>query len=456
MSEKRIDDIVEVLIALAQQDFSARALVSERRDEIDAIAAGINMLAEELGGQVASRQELESAYASLQDAQAQLVVAEKFAAIGQLASGVAHELNNPASWILLGLEHGRRRVAEARALPPSEHARAVEILGELDTMLADARAGMERIKVVVGDLRTLSRGDHDEVTELDLNDVVHLSCKLARPAYQSMAKIVLELGALPVIRGSHTRLGQLVTNLIVNAAQAVSDGSGTGEIVISTRAAGDRVVLAVEDTGPGIPDALRERVFEPYFTTKSAEIGTGLGLALVRKIASAHGGHARVGRGQRSGACIEVAFPVPRQLPISSIGASRHSPPPAGPRGRLLVIDDEPMLLRAISDALHDTHDVVIARGGSEAVAILERDRGFDLVVCDLQMPGFDGVAVYEAVVERIPEHLGSLVFMTGGAVTPRVQTFLSRTRPRLIDKPIDLDALSRLASTAVLQRKAG
>jgi signal transduction histidine kinase/ActR/RegA family two-component response regulator len=455
-NESRIDDIVEVLIALAQQDFSARARISERRDEVDAIAAGINMLAEELGGEVASRRELEAAYASLKDMQAQLVVAEKFAAIGQLASGVAHELNNPASWILLGLEHGRRRIAEARAASFADHARLTTILGELETILGDAQAGMERIKVVVGDLRTLSRAEQDEVTELDLNDVVHQSCKLARPVYQSSARIVLQLAALPSIRGSATRLGQLVTNLIVNASQAIAARGSDNEIVIATRAEENHVILTVEDTGPGIPTELRERVFEPYFTTKPAEIGTGLGLALVRKIASAHGGEARVTQGARSGACIEVRFPISHEPAPAAVKVrpSRDATPVQ--RGRLLVIDDEPMLLRAISGALHEAHDVVVARGGNEGLGILEGDRAFDLIVCDLQMPGFDGVAVFEAVAQRMPAQLESLVFMTGGAVTPRVQAFLGRRELRVLDKPIDLDALSRLARAAVEKRKAG
>jgi signal transduction histidine kinase/CheY-like chemotaxis protein len=449
----RFDEILEVLMALARQDFSARVEVSHRLDEVDAIATGINMLAEELGEQVTSKHDLEAAYASLQETQAQLVVAEKFAAIGQLASGVAHELNNPASWILLGLQHARRRVAEARSLGPDQHARIAEILGELDVMLADARAGMERIRVVVGDLRTLSRGDADEVVDLALNDVVRLSLKLARPAYKDSAKIVLELGELPLITGSHTRLGQLVTNLILNAAQALGDGGGEHEIAITTRCDGQHVILSVEDTGPGIPPELRERVFEPYFTTKPADIGTGLGLALVRKIASAHGGVARVAQGTRSGALIEVLFPIAHKVPAPPAEISPVQPARPALRGRLLIVDDEPMLLRAIADALREEHEVVTAQGGSEALAILEKDQEFDLVLCDLQMPALDGVAVYDAISKLAPERLNTLVFMTGGVVTSRVQKFVESARPRLLDKPIDLDAILDLAAAAVAQR---
>lgn len=442
---KRLDGIIEVLLALAQQDFTARAPVSERLDDVDAIAVGINMLAEELGGAVASRRELEAAYAQLQETQEKLVNAEKFAAIGQLAAGVAHELNNPSSWILLGLAHAQRRVAEARALALEEHAKRMEILVDIEATLADANAGMERIRVVVGDLRTLSRGDADEVTDIALNDVIELTCKLARPAYQTTAKLILELGEVPLIRGSQARIAQLVTNLLLNAAHAI--GSESGEIAVTTRFDGQHVILAVEDSGPGISDELRERVFEPYFTTKPVEVGTGLGLALVRKIANAHGGNARVARGRRRGACIEVLFPVPAAAVAVANARSRGMTSPR--RGRLLVIDDEPMLLRAVTSALDDAHEVVTALGGEEALALLEHDRAFDLIICDLQMPVLDGVSIYEAVAAATPERLGSLVFMTGGAVTARAQTFLARTRPRVIEKPLELDTLVELANAA-------
>jgi signal transduction histidine kinase/CheY-like chemotaxis protein len=443
MSEKRLDDIIEVLIALAQQDFSARAPVSEKLDEVDAIAVGINILAEELGGAVASKRELEAAYAQLKETQAQLVNAEKFAAIGQLAAGVAHELNNPSSWILLGLGHAQRRVAEARELGAEDHA---EILADLDSTLGDARAGMERIRVVVGDLRTLSRSDSTQETDINLNEVVELSCKLARPAYQSAASLVLELGELPLIRGSQARLGQLVTNLLLNSVHAI--GSTHGEIVVTTRDEGNHVVLSVEDSGPGIPEELRERVFEPYFTTKPVDVGTGLGLALVRKIAVAHSGEARVGVGRGRGACIEVLFPVSKST--SAVMRAQMAPVASPRRGRLLIIDDEPMLLRAVSSALDDDHDVVVAQGGPEAIALLEGDGAFDLIICDLQMPVLDGVAIYEAMAAHAPERLETLVFMTGGAVTARAQAFLARTRPRVIEKPIEIETLVQLAASAV------
>jgi signal transduction histidine kinase/CheY-like chemotaxis protein len=441
----RLDTLLEVLMAYARRDFTPRIEISEQRDELDAIATGINLLAEELQGEVASLRELEAAHAELQATQAQLVVAEKFVAIGQLASGVTHELNNPASWVRLGLQHARRRLAEARALARATSAQLEAMLGEIDGALADVQNGTERIWGVIGDLRTLSRVGPDETTELDLNAVVRQACQLARPAYQGVARLVLDLGELPTLHGNSRRLGQLITNLVINAAQAIDTGGSDHEIVITTRADRERVMLAVEDSGPGIPPELHERVFDPYFTTKPSEIGTGLGLALVRKIAQHHGGQARVTAGARTGARIEV------MLPIRHEGAAAAAPvlapvPAASPRrGRLLIIDDEPLLLQALAEALRDDHDVVTSLGGADAVALIATDQAFDLILCDLQMPAVDGMAVHEAIARSAPQLLGRVAFMSGGVVTVRAHQFLQRVRPRVIDKPIQLDEVLAL-----------
>ncbi|MBA3392617.1 MAG: response regulator [Deltaproteobacteria bacterium] len=451
MSDDRLDAILEVLMSYARQDFSPRLAVSERRDEVDAIATGINLLAEELDGEVASRRELESAYDRLKTTQAQLGVAEKFAAIGQLANGVAHELNNPAAWVLLGVDAARRRLAHVRGLLGSDGPGAARVAAELaviDDALTDAHAGMERMRAVINDLRTLSRADAEVPVELDLDEVVRSACQLARPAYLSVARLVLDLGSVPPIIGDRGRLGQLVTNLVINAAYAVADSSNEHEIAVTTRADGDDVVLAVEDSGPGIPEELLERVFEPYFTTKPSEVGTGLGLALVRKIAESHGGTARISRGTRRGARVEVRIPRAR--------CETPAPPPASPqsvvrvgarKNRVLIVDDEPMLLRALASAIGDSHDVVTALGGQAGIELLAKDRAFDLVLCDLQMPGVDGVAIYESLASSAPALLPRFVVMSGGAVTSRAAQFLDKVRPCMLDKPIDIDQVLAVAA---------
>lgn len=444
--DDRLDAILAALISFARRDFSPRIHVSERRDVIDAIATGINMLAEELDGEIASRHELESAYARLQATQAQLLVAEKFAAIGQLATGVAHELNNPATWVLLGLDAARRDLQRVQKKHAADASALVTTLAEIDRTLADVRAGMERMRTVVDDLRTLSPTAVTERTEVDLDEVVRVTCRLARPTYASVARLVLDLGGVPPILVDRARLGQLVANLLTNAAYAVADGSADHQIAVTTRAEGDHVLLTVEDSGLGIPDELRDQVFDPYFTTKPAEVGMGLGLAIVRRIVEDHGGRATVERSRLGGARVEVRLPAQSARHVETEPAAHHAST-AARRARILIIDDEPLLLRALTRALADEHDVVTAHGGNEGLELLARDRGFDLVVCDLQMPTVDGIAVHDALASTAPELLAKLVMMSGGAVTARALTFIESTSVRVIRKPVDIDDLLALVA---------
>ena len=447
MSRDQLDQILEVLMAYARQDFTPRLPISERRDVMDAVATGINLVAEELDGEVASRRELEAAYARLQATQAQLVIAEKFATVGQLASGVAHELNNPATWVLLGLQMTERRVKRAREVAAG-HPEMLEELAAIERSLADSLAGVDRMRGVIADLHTLSRMDRDVLAPMDLLAVVRAACQFARPAYANVAELVLALEPVPAVLGDPSRIGQLVTNLIVNAAHAVADGQGPQQITVSTRlgASGD-VELVVEDTGPGIVAELRERVFEPYFTTKPPEIGSGLGLVIVRDIATRHGGTATISSAACGGARVEIRLPATSRAvemapaPVRTTGSAR---------ARVLLVDDEPMLLRTLQQAVDDEHDIVTALGGGAALELLRRDRSFDLVVCDLQMPHVDGVAVHDAIAELAPELSARFVVMSGGAVTPRAASFLQRAKTRSLKKPISLDEFLELARLSI------
>ncbi len=442
----RLDAILAALISYARRDFSPRIDVTERRDLIDAIATGINMLAEELDGEIASRHELEAAYARLRATQSQLLVAEKFAAIGQLATGVAHELNNPATWVLLGLDAARRELQRLQTMQNADPAALAATLADIDHTLADVRAGMDRMRTVVDDLRTLSPTAVTERTEVDLDEVVRMTCRLARPTYASVARLVLDLGGVPPIVVDRARLGQLVTNLLTNAAYAVADGSANHEIAVTTRAEHDHVLLVVEDSGPGIPDDLRDRVFDPSFTTKPAEVGTGLGLAIVRRIVEDHGGRATVERSRLGGARIEVRLPAGGNR-LADGDAAAQPADTAARRTRILIIDDEPLLLRALAQALSDEHDVVTAHGGKEGLELLTADRNFDLVLCDLQMPGVDGIAVHDALASTAPELRAKLVMMSGGAVTARALRFVESAAVRVVRKPIDIGELLALVS---------
>jgi C4-dicarboxylate-specific signal transduction histidine kinase len=311
--EPSLDEILDVICAIARQDFSRRVPYTGH-GTTDAIAAGVNMLAEELDGEVASRRDLEAAHAALKQTQSRLIYAEKMATVGQLASGVAHEVNNPAAWVSLSLSMLRRMAERAhREADAVQCGRAAEELSAMLPMLDDCIEGMRRITTVVADLRTLSRAD-DQLTEpVDFEAIVQSSLGLARPSLGPKTRIVVQIAKTPLILANRGRVAQIVTNLFVNAAQAVARAKDRPEheiaIFVEERSGG--ALLAVEDTGAGIAPGIREQVFEPFFTTKGPSEGTGLGLAIVAQIAASYGGYARAVTGSRPGARVEVWFPPP-------------------------------------------------------------------------------------------------------------------------------------------------
>ncbi len=308
--DPRLDRILEVVCSIARQDFSRRIEVNGS-DTIDAIAAGINMLAEELDGEVASRRELEEAHAALKDAQMKLIYAGKLASIGQLASGVAHEVNNPAAWVSLSLTMMQRMMKRARnELAADSSAAALGELAAMEPLFADCIEGMRRITAVIGDLRTIARADDRTVELISFEEVINASVSLARPMLKTV-QVTVAIGDTPGVVANRGRIAQILTNLLVNAAQAIASAppSDSHEIAILVTSHDAGTLLAVEDTGCGIPADHAEKVFEPFFTTKAHCDGTGIGLAIVAQIAASYGGLARVGDSATRAARVEVWFP---------------------------------------------------------------------------------------------------------------------------------------------------
>jgi len=390
-----------------------------------------------------------ASHSSLSGVARVLVHAGKLAAVGQLASGVAHEINNPA----MGLEAALAIIHRAFSAFEAELLKGPLPPEQLAAQLRGARAATEdaleaasRIRRLTGDLRTFARTDDERLVPVLLDEVVAVSCRLAEPTVRPRARLEITLGGVPAVRGSRGRLGQVVTNLLVNAAQAVPEvAPHTQCIRVRTELAGDAVVLSVEDSGPGVPEPLRERIFEPFFTTKPEGIGTGLGLALVSEIVRAHGGRIRVASAAGGGARFEVYLPVGDE-PLAEL----VTPPVVVPesRPRVLLIDDEPMILRLLSILLADSCDVVTAPSGSKGMELLERDRNFDVVLCDLHMPGVDGIGVYERVRELEPPLVERFIFTSGGAVTTRAREFLDRVQPKQLAKPFPPEELLALIRT--------
>ena len=400
--------------------------------------------------------DLEEAYRALKESEAHLVRSSRLAAIGEIAAGIAHEVNNPAASTLTNLEllHGDlKKLAEEVKRPDTSVSSLVAALelfcNEARESLRDSLEGIQRIAFIVKGLRGFARIDGDDVDSLDINEVVQTAGNLVRHQIRHAAHLEFDLQANERLPASRGRLIQVVLNLLLNSAQAIEEGGGS-VIRVSTLGTRDSILLRVEDDGPGVPPEMAQRVFDPFFTTKGADRGTGLGLSVCADIVHRHRGTFRLCKGKLPGACFEAMIPL--QTGLSPRITPTSSPPPSGPPLRILVIDDEVMLIRAYRRLLGRQHDVVAAYGGEEALAILSCDQAFDLILCDLMMPGTDGVSVYEGLQLTYPELLERVVFSSGGPTSARAQDLLRRPGIVCLDKPISSEALMDF----VAQRQSG
>ena len=200
----------------------------------------------------------------------------------------------------------------------------------------------------------------------------------------------------------------------------------------------------MKDTGHGIAPEVLDRIFEPFFTTKPAGVGTGLGLAICHGIVTGLGGEIRVESQPGRGSVFRVILP-PARAPAPE-PADRPGPASA-PRGRILVVDDEPLVGRAIQRILGADHEVVVETSGRAALARAERGERFDLLLCDLMMPEMTGQDLLEALERTAPDLAGRVVFLTAGAFTPAAREFLERTRRPRLEKPFEAEALERLVA---------
>jgi CheY-like chemotaxis protein len=260
------------------------------------------------------------------------------------------------------------------------------------------------------------------------------------------ARLVRDYGEdVPRIFGNEGRLGQVVLNLLVNAAQALPEGAAeANQITLRTFRKGDRVVVAVRDSGAGIAPEHRARLFEPFFTTKPVGVGTGLGLYICRQIVESMGGTISVESIPGGGATFAVA------LPIAACGAQApvvvDTPVPAVRRARILSVDDEPRIGSVLKQALAP-HEVVDLTSAEQALERIRKGERFDLIFCDLMMPRVTGMDFHAALTVEAPEQARRTVFLTGGAFTARAHAFLDQVENPRVEKPFNLAGLRALVA---------
>ena len=369
------------------------------------------------------------------DGRYQLLQAEKMAALGQTISGVAHELNNPLATILSWAE----RLAERSVDDKTRQG--------LEVILAES----ERAARIVRNLLTFARKRQTTRAMVDLNQVVRET--LALRAYEqkvSNVQVVEALSSgLPEVFADGHQIKQVLLNLVINAEQACIGANGRGTIVVRTSHDADRgsAVLEVNDDGPGIAEDKHGRVFDPFFTTKEVGQGTGLGLTVAYAIVNEHSGRIWL---KSSG--IGTSFFV--ELPVSgqhlNAPAARAAQQPISLEAfkglRVLVVEDEPALAVAVSEALEDAGFTVDRAGDGEEGLTRLTEASYDLIVCDLKMPRIDGMQFYRAMAVATPALARRVIFVTGDVAGTDAERFLEETACRWLSKPFRLGDLLRAA----------
>lgn len=361
----------------------------------------------------------------------QLLQREKLAAVGQLVSGVAHELNNPLAGVLAFaqlLESAPGSAEEQREAVKAIHKEA------------------KRAAKIVSNLLLFARERDAERTRTDLNAVMADALELRRYVLRTQqVEVAMELDpALPAVWADPFQLQQVVLNFITNAEYALKGVPHEKRITLRTWFANSRVCASVADNGTGIESEVIDRVFNPFFTTKEVGEGTGLGLSISHGIIRQHGGHIGVESVPGNGAMFTI------DLPLSPLATTKPESGPAGARrgsgsSSFLIVDDEPSIRRALVRYLtREGHSADAASSGEEALAQMAAKR-YDAILLDLRMPDTAGYGVFERLREEDPEHAARVVFATGDAESESARAFLRDAERPFVSKPFVLPSVVRL-----------
>jgi signal transduction histidine kinase len=446
--------------------------------------------------------EVEQRDKALGEAREALVRSERLAALGHLAAGVGHEINNPLTSVITNLRFVSDRLGGpgAGGADPPSGAGALPVDEELAEALGDAVEGARRIRRIVEDLRVFARpgeGVGGGGTPVDVASAATSGAKLAASDAKRRG-VSLSARHEPGLRAwaRPAELAHVLANLLLNAVQAFPaprDGR-TPRVEVRSFSEGPKVVIEVEDNGRGIPDDALRRIFEPYFTTKPVSEGIGLGLSLCHGLVTGMGGTIGVRSTLGEGTVFRIGLPRAEARreredahgsPENAASPQAASPPGPGsasePAARpgaatasshqrfvaptdsgvgrvpdgpidLLVVDDDPLVVRSMVRALRG-YRVDVAMDAAEARRRLEAHPGYALVLCDVVMPGLDGTALYRQVRERRPELAQRFVFITGGALDVETRRFLEDAPVPTLTKPLEpgeLEAVVRAATMVV------
>ena len=437
-------------LAAATQEIAegrlAEVVVKASEDEIGQLAESFSQMTSEL---IRSRRELEMYSAGLEEqvrlrseeleaAQSQLVQAEKMSAVGLLVSGVAHELNNPLAGV----------IGFSQLLLMSN--KDEKIRRKLQTINREA----ERCKKIVQNLQTFARKHKPQKDYIGVNGIIERTLELR--SYQlnvDNIKVVTALDPnLPKTMADFYQLQRVFLNIIINAHQAMASAGEEGELILRTRSDEGKILVQIEDDGPGIAPENLGRLFDPFFTTKEVGQGTGLGLSICYGIVEEHKGRLSAENSPSGGAIFNVELPI-IERDVPEVDESLEAAIPAAqeiPRKNILVIDDESTIIEILYQLLKsEGHRVDTAVNGSMAWRKIKNEQ-YDLIISDLKMPGMSGQELYAKVREWDRPLSKRIIFATGDVLSTETHQFLDDSGNSYLQKPFELEAIRKAVNDAL------
>jgi two-component system cell cycle sensor histidine kinase/response regulator CckA len=385
--------------------------------------------------------------------QRRLWTAERMAALGGLAAGIAHEVNNPLTYIWTNLELLSGMVEDLEEAGRVEGSTVVA----LKQAVVDAQHGAERATQIVANLSSFSTPDETSERLLEAPQIVNRAYELARSQLRYRARFATDFQSAPRILADEAELTQVLVNLLVNAAQALPDGhADTNQILVRVYDDDDHAVVEVCDTGPGLADDVAELVFKPFFTTRDAKMHQGLGLTTSRAIVRSWGGEILGSNAPSGGAMFRVTLPATKTERRSESTAITTTAASSILSRRVLLVDDEALICQSLATMLRRrSYSVRSASSGRQALEALQDDGTYDAIVCDVMMPEITGVDVQRWLADNRPELCPRVIFVTGNGLSEEAKRFINELPNQRLSKPFGIRDLCDTIEDVVAETSA-
>lgn len=382
---------------------------------------------------------------------------DRLAAVGNLAFGVGHEINNPLTYVSAGVEYSQKiitslaaRLQNNQALPVTEDERRE--LSQVVEALNEAHEGINRIGRITAELRRFGSPGETESEPTNIEEILQFALNMTHHAIRHRAELHVEFKPVPVIEVNQTLLAQLLVHLLMNAAQSIEPGHLLeNRIDVRASISSDRIIIEIEDTGAGIDPEVMPHIFDPFYTTRAPGEGIGMGLSSSLYIARQLGGDLTIestpGRGTRARVLLPLSLEqevptikVPVQIDMEETTTEVISSTP-----QVLFIDDERQIGTAFQRQLSRHAEISVHTRADHALEQLRDGECFDVIFCDLMMPHMGGIDFARTLADELPEAFKALVFMTGGALDEEAQRFIEDHSIPCVFKPVGRKRLLEL-----------